>query len=110
MRSRPPARAPARWPSASSCRPTPVRIATSRRASTGSHEYRREGSVLIRRLLYVAFFLEVGLLLAVLPWSTFWERNYFAESWSPLHAFMTNNFVRGAVSGLGIVNLAAGVT
>ena len=61
-------------------------------------------------MLYVAFFLEVGLLLAILPWSTFWERNYFAESWTPLHALMTNNFVRGAVSGLGIVNLAAGVT
>ena len=60
-------------------------------------------------MLYVAFFLEVGLLLAVLPWSTFWERNYFAESWSPLQTFVTNNFVRGAVSGLGIVNLAIGV-
>jgi hypothetical protein len=56
----------------------------------------------------VAFFLEVGLLLAVLPWSTFWEQNYFAEAWAPLHAFVTNNFVRGAVSGLGIVNLAVG--
>jgi hypothetical protein len=44
----------------------------------------------------------------VLPWSTFWEQNYFAESWAPLHAFVTNNFVRGAVSGLGIVNLAIG--
>jgi hypothetical protein len=44
----------------------------------------------------------------VLPWSSFWEQNYFAESWAPLHAFVTNNFVRGAVSGLGIVNLAIG--
>jgi polyferredoxin len=79
-------------------------------ASIDSPGFRPEGSVLIRRLLYVAFFFEVGLLLAVLPWSTFWERNYFAESWPPLHALMTNNFVRGAVSGLGIVNLAAGVT
>ncbi len=44
----------------------------------------------------------------MLPWSSFWEQNYFAESWAPLHAFVTNNFVRGAVSGLGIVNLAIG--
>jgi len=63
---------------------------------------------LIRRLIYVAFFLEVGLLLIVLPWSPFWERNYFADAFPPLHAFVMNNFVRGAVTGLGLVNLFAG--
>jgi hypothetical protein len=49
-------------------------------------------------------------MLVVLPWSTFWERNYFAESWPPLQQLLTNNFVRGAVTGLGLVNLAAGFT
>jgi hypothetical protein len=44
----------------------------------------------------------------VLPWSAFWERNYFAEAFPPLQAFVTNNFVRGAVTGLGLVNLFAG--
>jgi hypothetical protein len=58
--------------------------------------------------VFVAFFLEVGLLLVVLPWSAFWERNYFAEAWPALQAFLTNNFVRGAVTGLGVVNLVAG--
>ncbi len=67
-----------------------------------------EGSVLIRRLLYVAFFIEVGLLLIVLPWSSFWERNYFALAWPVLVPILTNNFMRGAVSGLGVVNLIAG--
>jgi hypothetical protein len=63
---------------------------------------------LARRLLYVAFFLEVGLLLVVLPWSGFWERNYFAMAWPPLRELLTNNFIRGAVTGLGLVNLYAG--
>jgi polyferredoxin len=58
----------------------------------------------------VAFFLEVGLLLIVLPWSAFWERNYFAEAWPALQPLLTNNFVRGAVTGLGLVNLFAGFT
>jgi hypothetical protein len=58
--------------------------------------------------VYVAFFLEVGLLLVVLPWSSFWERNYFAALWPPLQAVLENNFVRGAVTGLGLVNLIAG--
>jgi hypothetical protein len=62
----------------------------------------------LRRLILVAFFLEVGLLLIVLPWSSFWERNYFAATWPAVRALVTNNFVRGAVSGLGVVNVIAG--
>lgn len=81
---------------------------TSTTGSSGSRTAGRGSSVLIRRLIYVAFFLEVGLLLLVLPWSAFWERNYFAEAWPPLRPLLTNNFVRGAVTGLGLVNLGAG--
>ena len=47
------------------------------------------------------------MLLILIPWSAFWDRNYFVESWPWLGAFLTNNFVRGAVSGLGVVNLLA---
>ncbi len=67
-----------------------------------------EGKALFRRLVLVAFFIEVGLLLIVLPWSSFWERNYFMQAAPALHAFCTNHFVRGAISGLGVVNLFAG--
>ena len=56
----------------------------------------------------VAFFLEVGLLLVVLPWSAFWERNYFASMWPGLGPLLKNNFIRGGVSGVGVVNLIAG--
>jgi hypothetical protein len=61
------------------------------------------------RLLLVAFFLEVGLVLIVAPWSSWWDRNYFAQLTPSIHAIVTNNFVRGAVSGLGVVNVAAAV-
>jgi hypothetical protein len=44
----------------------------------------------------------------VLPWSGFWEHNYFASAWPPLQTVLTNNFVRGGVTGLGLVNLCAG--
>jgi formate hydrogenlyase subunit 3/multisubunit Na+/H+ antiporter MnhD subunit len=77
-------------------------------ASIDSPRFRREVSILIRRLVYVAFFLEVGLLLILLPWSGFWEHNYFAAMWPPLQSFLTNNYLRGAVTGLGVVNLFAG--
>jgi len=53
--------------------------------------------------------VQVGLLLIVMPWwPAFWEHNYFALAWPPLRTFLTNNYVRGAVSGLGFVNLCAG--
>ena len=62
----------------------------------------------MRRLLLVAFFLEVGFALIVVPWSAFWDRNYFAQALPMVEKVMTNNFVRGAVSGLGVINMAVG--
>ena len=46
-------------------------------------------------------------MLVLVPWSAFWDRNYFVEAVPAVGAFLTNNFVRGAVSGLGVVNLLA---
>lgn len=63
----------------------------------------------MRRLLLMTCFLEVGLVLALAPWSAYWERNYFAESIPLLHAIITNNFMRGAVTGIGLVNVGAAV-
>jgi hypothetical protein len=51
----------------------------------------------------------VGFLLVFVPWSPFWERNYFADLVPAVGWFMRNLFVRGAVSGLGLVNLVAGI-
>jgi hypothetical protein len=50
----------------------------------------------------------VGFLLVVLPWSDFWDRNYFADVWPLLRSIVTNNYVRGGISGLGLVNIVAG--
>ena len=41
-------------------------------------------------------------------WPAFWEHNYFALAWPTLRIVLSNNFVRGAVSGLGVINLFAG--
>lgn len=61
------------------------------------------------RLVFVLFFLEMGLVLIVIPWLAFWDRNYFAQLVPSLHALITNNFVRGAVSGLGVINVLVGI-
>jgi hypothetical protein len=63
---------------------------------------------MLRRLLLVAYFIEVGLLLVLVPWSPFWERNYFLTAMPALQEVVRNNYLRGGVSGLGVVNLLMG--
>jgi hypothetical protein len=45
----------------------------------------------------------------LLPWSDYWANNYFAQTWPALTPIISNSFVRGGITGLGIVNLLAGV-
>lgn len=40
----------------------------------------------------------------MIPWSAFWDRNYFSLALPPLGMVLRNNFVRGAISGLGLVD------
>jgi hypothetical protein len=61
------------------------------------------------RLLIAAYLVEAGLVLAVAPWTLFWERNYFAVLWPLLGHVMANAYVRGAVTGIGLVTAAAGL-
>ncbi len=63
----------------------------------------------MKRLVYAAGFLELGLVLVVVPWSMYWDRNYFAQALPAVHQLITNNFVRGAVSGLGVINMAIAI-
>jgi hypothetical protein len=63
----------------------------------------------VKRLLLVAFFFEIGFVLIVIPWSAFWDRNYFAQVAPALGTLMRNHFFRGAVSGIGLINVLAGL-
>ena len=69
-----------------------------------------EGKQLLLRLLLVAFFIEAGLLLLVLPWSAFWERNYFVYAWPAFEPVFLSAYVRGGVTGIGVLNLVAGLS
>jgi hypothetical protein len=67
----------------------------------------------MNRLLAVAFILfcfEIGLFLVFVPWSALWEHNVILGYSIALHHFLLNNFVRGAVSGLGVIDLALGLS
>lgn len=49
--------------------------------------------------------LLVGIVLLVFPWTPFWEQNWLLPAWPPLRAWLLSGFARGAVSGLGLVNV-----
>ena len=55
------------------------------------------------------YLLETGLVLVLAPWSTFWERNVLIEVAPLFGGVMRLGAVRGAVSGVGLVNVYAGL-
>jgi hypothetical protein len=55
------------------------------------------------------YFVWAGLWLALSPWTLLWDHNWFGNMVPGLSVVMANPFVRGAVSGVGLVTIAAGV-
>lgn len=47
----------------------------------------------------------VGTLLVVAPWLPNWDQNYFSGSQPGWYAIWTDSYFRGAVSGVGALNL-----
>ena len=64
----------------------------------------RRGAWFLRLMTALAGLL-VGTVLVLLPWDLSWDQNYFS-GWSPAwYALWMNPYFRGAVSGVGAVNL-----
>lgn len=62
------------------------------------------------RILLAAYFLETGLMLVLAPWiERFWDRNFLLTVSPALRALVHNSFVRGAVSGIGVITVLAGL-
>lgn len=55
----------------------------------------------------MAVLLETGLLLVLIPWSSFWDRNYFVVWSAAIAPWLTSNYTRGAITGLGLINIWA---
>jgi hypothetical protein len=47
--------------------------------------------------------------LVLAPWSVFWDRNFFFASFPAAMPVIRNTFVRGAVSGVGVMTVLAGL-
>lgn len=59
----------------------------------------------ILRAIGLLFWLELGLVLILAPWSNLWDANFFLYQYPLLGFFLKNPFLRGAVSGLGFINV-----
>lgn len=57
----------------------------------------------VSAVLFITLCLDLGLFLLIFPWTDYWE-NFaaFVRAWRP---YLDNMYVRGAISGVGVVNL-----
>jgi len=66
-------------------------------------------------IVFVIFCFELGLFLIIYPWTDAWTENYFSlvaplkmqTEWREL---WNNSYVRGGVSGLGLINIWIALT
>ncbi|MSO21412.1 MAG: hypothetical protein EXQ56_13340 [Acidobacteria bacterium] len=64
----------------------------------------------LQQIIAVLLCLESGVVLLVLPWSVLWDRNLWVFGSELLRPFLMNHYLRGAVSGVGLLTLWVGVT
>jgi hypothetical protein len=57
-------------------------------------------------VLYAFFCFEIGVLLLLLPWVDLWNRNYLSSVAARWPEVWMSPYLRGAVSGLGVVDIA----
>ncbi len=60
-------------------------------------------------VVQVVFLIELGIVLAVSPWTTVWNQNSLLAAHPAVREFMSYGFVRGAFTGLGVVNIWMGI-
>lgn len=72
-------------------------------------------SAKITVIVYILISFEIGILLMIIPWKPYWDDNFFLYFITgKLHAvwmatFLKHKLVRGAVSGIGVLNILAGL-
>ena len=59
----------------------------------------------VLRALVIVLCFEMGALLLYLPWSTFWEQNYFLSHFPSVMPLLLHPSFRGMVSGLGVLDI-----
>lgn len=61
-------------------------------------------------VVYVLFCIELGLVLVVLPWLPLWSDNGLIAHLPSVKRILEHGFLRGAISGLGIIDIWLGIS
>jgi hypothetical protein len=60
-------------------------------------------------VIRVVFYIELGMLLTVLPWTRLWTDNSLVADLPRVRELLQMNFVRGLVTGVGLVDVWIGI-
>ncbi len=60
-------------------------------------------------VIRVVFYIELGMLLTVLPWTRLWTNNSFVTDLPRLNSVLQMNFIRGLATGVGLVDIWIGI-
>ena len=60
-------------------------------------------------VIFVIFCIELGMLLTVLPWTRIWTENSLLAAHPGWRALVQDNFVRGIITGIGLVDVWIGI-
>jgi hypothetical protein len=91
--------------------PSSRSVSASRPAKLASEE--GPPAVWLQRVwlvIYVGFCIELGLWLIVAPWRQVWTNNNLVMEYPAVRHILLNYFVRGIVTGLGIIDLGLGIS
>ena len=64
----------------------------------------------LNRVVLALLCFELGAILIFVPWYPFWERNFFLDRYPQMIPVLLNSYVRGAISGLGLLDIWIAMT
>lgn len=82
-----------------------ARRSPCRQLSDGTGVRRQSTMNRFLRVILLLIWIELGFALILLPWSDIWEMNFFLFQYPALGFLIKNAFFRGAISGLGVMNV-----
>lgn len=63
----------------------------------------------VELVVEVIFLIEIGIMLVILPWTNVWTQNSLLTGYPGVQSVINHGFVRGAISGLGLINIYIGI-
>jgi hypothetical protein len=88
---------------------TPLPANTCPQGGGKQHERFYERIWKAAHIIYILYYLAIGILLLCLPWWKVWDDNYLLYLYPRIQPLVANPFFKGFVVGLGIINILMGI-